>query len=153
MSVPLRQRHSQGQSMVELCAGLIVLIPVIMVLVDLAIMIIAIQVNDATCRDAARAASARSPSDSDKTVDAIIQRVYKGGGYITGPTKINVNKLNVVAPPAGVGGPYQGNIEVETQINVRLPATIPGVLPTTAKFNSKQNFPYTYVEPPTIQPL
>ena len=63
----------------ELCAGLIILVPLVLVLFDLAVIVIGVQVNDQTCRQAARAASSGDPATARQRADAIIARANQQG--------------------------------------------------------------------------
>lgn len=173
-----RSKSSRGQSIVELLAGLIVLIPVILFLVDLVVIYTAIQLNDSTARDAARAASTgrpavHPPSGNPETslarARAVVDRVYQGGptaasgnkGYVTGPImedlgsvdgegQLNTGPRNVTVP-GQFGGQYGGSYRVTTRVVVSLPASIPG-LPPTVTFRSRQEFPITFTEGNSASP-
>jgi len=132
-----------------------VMLPVILVLVDLAIITTAIQVNDATCRDAARVAAAGEPigTNIQDRAKQVIKEAYQSGGYITGPTLVEAKGIGIVAPDATYGGPYQGRVSVETEIVVRVPASIPTLTPDKVTLHSKQEFPVTFVKQNTFNPL
>ena len=132
-----------------------VMLPIILVLVDLAIITTAIQVNDAACRDAARVAAAGEPLpiNIENRAKQAIKQAYQSGGYITGPNLIEAKAIDIVAPDATYGGPYQGRVSVETEIVVRVPASIPGLTPETVKLHSKQEFPVTFVKQNSFNPL
>ncbi len=149
------RRHTRGQSLVELAAGLMVMLPVILVLVDLAIITTAITANDAACRDAARVAAAGEPvgNNVEDRAKQVLKQAYQSGGYITGPTLVEAKGVGIVAPDATYGGPYQGKVSVETEIVVRVPASIPGITPENVTLHSKQEFPVTFVKQNTFSPL
>src|SRR5205814_709194 len=99
-----------------------VVIPVLLALLDLAIIVIAIQCNDTVCRDAARAASAGRPAtftpasgparaeNANERAQGVVNRAKIGlGGYIkdlrivgseTGPTP-----AAPTGPDPSFGGP------------------------------------------------
>ena len=139
--------------------GLLVLIPIFLVLLDLAICVVAVTVNDSCCRDAARAASAGVPQDFSATVkenakaraQAVVSHVFSSAGYINGPTLLSASSdqtgpQNLVAPPQQFGGAWGGTYRVTTEIVVNLPAAIPGITPATVTFDARQEFPITRVE-------
>ena len=144
-------RLQKGQQLVELATGLIVLIPIILVLIDLVIIMMAINLNDHACRDAARVAAAGRPTiaEIENRAKAAL-KTYKGGGYVVGPNYISAKGINVTpdptAPPA-TGGPYQGDVEVNSTVVVNLPVSIPGITPTQMTCTSTQRFPISFVEP------
>ncbi len=141
-----------GQSIIELCAGLIILVPIIMALVDLAFVIASMQINDAACRDAARAAAAGPPSQAHKRANGVAKASYRGSGYIKGPTidteDVTTNPATI-APLGPFGGPYQGTVRVKSHVELTMPVPIPFVPATMNKidFVAQQEFPITYVEP------
>lgn len=149
--------RTAGQSLVELATGLIILVPVILVLVDLAIIVTAVSVNDAVCRDAARVAASGDPADPTLIKNRalqVIKEAYKAGGYIIGPELVGdpvITKTKEPTPP--YGGPYEGTVSVQTKIVVKVPASIPKLTPSEVELNSRQEFPITYVMPNTFNPL
>ncbi len=159
---------SSGQSLVELAVGLIVLLPILLVIFDLVILVVAVMLNDNACRDAARAAAAGRPiaynafpADSYTRAAAVVSRVYQSGGYITGPTLVPAAgedgtntgpSANVKAPDPTFGGGYIGTYRVTTQVVVKLPASIPGLTPDTIPLQSRQEFPLTKQEANSAAP-
>ncbi len=144
-------QRQTGQSIIELCAGLIVLVPVIMVLVDIAFVVAGMQVNDAACRDAARAASAGPPKEAFKRAAGVAAASYRGSGYIKGPiitAKDVTFRPDPPPPPGPYGGAYNGQVIVKSHVEVTLPAPLP-MLPATQNFVAQQEFTITYVEPNT----
>jgi hypothetical protein len=163
------QRRS-GQSMVELLGGLVILIPVVLVLLDLAIIVIAVQVNDGACRDAARAAAAGRPvaytnangttfpETAKSRAQGVITRAAAGAkGYISVLELVDAdthpNPVAIVAPDPQFGGAYQGSYQVTTHMRVNVPASIPGVTPEFIDLNARQEFPITMIEPNSSAPL
>jgi hypothetical protein len=143
------------------------MIPVLFLLLDLAVCILAVMINDSCARDAARAASVGTPQDytfiptgatqaitepedASKRYAAVVAKVFQGSGYITGPVVVpdKTGPLGLVAPNATTGGAWGGNYQVTTKITVSLPASLPGV-PSKFDFNSSQQFPITKVEQST----
>lgn len=151
-------RKTSGQQIVEMVAGLLVLIPVIMGLIDIAVILIGTNINDTVCRDAARAGAQGDPVDSSQSGSlgrakaVVAQRNNQKGGYIQ-EIKLVDNESSVnpgtPLPDPVFGGSYTGNVTVVTQTSVRIPAYIPGVTPDHLDIKAKQVFPITYQKPST----
>ncbi len=164
-------RVRSGQSLAELAAGLMILVPVFLLVFDLAVCIIADTINENVCRDAARAASAgvpapftsfngtTIPADAFQRAQAVVKHVYQSGGYIEGPTIVTTktgsqgpNHSGGVVPPNPVtGGQWDGTYVVTTQIIVHLPASIPGATPSQITLNKSKEFTITRTEKPAPQ--
>jgi hypothetical protein len=163
-------RKKTGQSFVELAAGLIVLIPILLALLDLAMIIIAVQVNDTVCRDAARAASSGRPADFTSSMgvqkanameraQGVVKRAKaSSGGYIaqlniipseSGPTFVDPGNPG---PDPNFGGAYNGSYHVTTEVTVNVPAYVPKVMEPSYTFRARQEFPITFVEKNSTTP-
>lgn len=153
-----RSARSRGQSTVELCAGLIILVPLVLVLFDLAVIVIGVQVNDQTCRQAARAASSGDPATARQRADAIIARANQQGSsmlsnftldqFIFNPGTVLTDTDALRASNGGFGGTVSGTITVETTVEIRpfiVPQVYSGGAPLT--FRASQTFPFTYLVP------
>jgi hypothetical protein len=143
-------RASQAQSTIELMAGLMILLPLFLAALDITIIIVANQVNDNACRDAARVAANGRPTADETTsrAELVLRRASQSSGYIHGPTLISVTPVDIKPPSANFGGSYQGNVRVETKVTVNLPVPIPGLLPAIQEFYASQEYPVTFIEPP-----
>lgn len=132
-------------------AGLMILLPLLLTALDLTIIIIANQVNDNACRDAARVAANGRPTQDEATsrAELVLNRASQHSGYIRGPSLVSVTPVDIKPPPTNYGGSYQGNVRVETKITVNLPVPIPGLLPAIQEFHASQEYPVTFIEPPT----
>lgn len=154
-------RKNSGQQIIEMAAGLLVLIPVIMGLIDIAVVLIGVNVNDTVCRDAARAAAQGNPLASpgsgsysmDRAQAVVTQRDNQKGGYIakiqlltTGSDGSSVNAGTPLPDPT-FGGAFTGSVSIVTQTTVKIPAYIPGVVPNQIDLKAKQVFPITYQQP------
>jgi len=149
------RRANSGQSIVELVAGLIALIPVIMALLDIAVVYSGISLNDSICRDAARVAAAGDPTNTTQMMNRatqVIKNVYKPGGYVvlnTTPKQVIIDpSIPFVAPNPTTGGTYNGNILVQTEVTVNLPASVPNITPSQLVFDSQASYPITFVAQP-----
>lgn len=162
----MRFRSTRGQQLSEMAAGLIIVVPILLVIADLLCVFMAVTINDNCCRDAARAASsvpaaasdAKGPLSSSSPIyirAATCVDQAKTGGYLVGPKLENVLLSSDFAPPSNlkVGGRYEGSVEVRTTITLKLPAWVPGVVPEMIDFKSAQSFPLTGHMDPQVKPL
>lgn len=142
---------------------MMVFVPIILLLIDCAIIMIGVSTNESACRDAARAASSGPPAilaaGADHNVGpagtpykralAVIKNVYAAGGFVKISQTLSVKEgLQNPLPAAPQGGPVIGAVTVETTAEVYPPFLIRvfsenGVY----QFKSAQRYPYTYVVP------
>lgn len=158
--------RKRGQSIVELCVGLIVLVPIVLVVFDLAVIVMAVQVNDSTCREAARVAAsgnvgelatvALNASDIYRRADAVVKRANaQAAGMLSNFQLESVSTSpatsviqNTIQSLGLTGGPVTGTVTVTTTVEVRpfvVKYAYSGGQPIT--FRSSQSFPFTYVVP------
>ncbi len=155
-------RKKKGQSLAELGAGMMVFVPVILLLIDCAVIMIGVSTNEALCRDAARAASSGPPgamSSGNHTVGssglpykralAVVKDIYNLGGMVKVKETLLVNEeLHEPLPQVPQGGPVIGQVTVETTIDVFPPFLIKIFAENgTYQFKNTQSYPYTYVMP------
>jgi hypothetical protein len=165
-SIILR-RKQQGQQLVELSAGLIILVPIFFLIIDLSVAYLAANFNDDACREACRAASSVTPANSDNSgnvsstspiyqrAESVIKKVQHLDGYIIGPRLIAVDLSPDFKRPANLllGGNFEGSVTVRSQIDYRVPASIPGLLPSSVTLDAQQSFPLTAIMRSQITPL
>jgi len=158
-----RRRKAGGQSLTELAANLIWLVPLLLGLFDLAVLFICVNANDAAVRDAARAAANGTPRayrgrqpDIRQRAVAVLTRSYKVGGFITPPEESNIvvdyipNQAGGTEEPDAVtGGPWPGSVEVRSSVTITLPVQVPFVADDPIPFTSQARFPCTRIEQPT----
>ncbi|HIA55460.1 MAG TPA: pilus assembly protein [Candidatus Melainabacteria bacterium] len=163
----------RGQSIVELCVGLMVLVPIVLLVFDLAVIVMAVQVNDSTCREAARVAASGNlgdlgppkslplnGSDIYKRADAVVKRAntqsagilsnFKLASVTTTPAEASI--ASTITSLGKTGGPVTGTVTVVTTVEVRpflVKYAYSGGAPLV--FQSGQSFPFTYVVPNTAQ--
>ena len=148
------ERRARGQSLMELAVGLAVLIPVILVIFDLAMIVLAVQTNDALCREAARAAASGDPNTMNQRATAVIkQQNLKSKGMASNYQLISLTSTasaSYLASLGQYGGPVNGNVTAQTQVDVKpfvVQYAYGGQSPL--QFKSSQTFPFTYVFPNT----
>lgn len=156
-----RRRSTSGQSLAELCAGLIVGIPIILAGMDLGFIAIGATINDAVCREAARAAASGPPADTQvgydrkvsgnqapyRRVIEVIRQQYKGFAI---PVSPELTETVTYYPLPEAGGAVEGNIAVKTTAYV-IPPFILKFFNGSRGFHmtSLHQVPYTYVLMPT----
>lgn len=107
------RRRTRGTSIVETAAGLFILIPVVLFLVDVAAAVLAQTANDSMCKHAARAAAEQV---NQGQAQAAAQRVvddFPSSTIISAKQLINVNYVSNV------------RVTVVTQITCTFPVPIP----------------------------
>lgn len=148
-------RSRKGQSLVELAAGLIVAVPILLCLLDCGVLLIGAAANDSLCRDAARAAASGPPSDEtpgERTVSGagvprlrakqVIYKIYKLGIPVT----VNESELLVKEKiDSVVGGSINGSVTVRCTVDVNPPFILGVVTKSKIALSSSHNYPYTYV--------
>jgi Flp pilus assembly protein TadG len=147
------KRH-HGFALVELAVGLVLLLPVALVLLDFAVIVMSVQVNDSICREAARAAATGDPNNASARATAIVNVAKSGDrAFVSNIRLITVSSTVTAAELAKLtpyGGPVQGSVTVQTSIEVRpfiVQWAYNGKSPLI--FHSKQTFPYSYSVPNT----
>jgi Flp pilus assembly protein TadG len=156
----MKVRRKRGQSIVELAVGLMALIPIVLVVFDLAVIVIGVQINDSTCREAARVAASGNPNDALDRAKAVVARAnQKASGMLSNfqlvpqPNGVKTNVTSNLPQLLQYGGPVQGTVQVETEVDIKpfvVQFAYNGQSPL--KFRSRQSFPFTYVFPNTSTP-
>jgi Flp pilus assembly protein TadG len=152
----MKRNRKRGQSIIELAVGLMALIPIVLVVFDLAVIVIGVQINDSTCREAARVAASGNPSDATARATAVIARAnLRTSGMLSNFAlkKVTSAVTSDLTQLTAYGGPVQGTVTIETQVDIRpfvVQFAYNGQSPL--QFRSRQSFPYTYVFPNTTTP-
>lgn len=164
----MRYSRKRGQSIIELCVGLTVLVPIVLLVFDLAVIVMAVQINDSTCREAARVAASGNlgdlsinslaTSDLYKRANAVVLRANTQSAGIlsnfalfaltTNPPEASIKAT--ILSLGNTGGPVTGTVSVTTTVEVRpflVKYAYNGGAPLV--FQSRQSFPFTYVVPNT----
>lgn len=151
-------KRDSGQSIIELVAGLIVFVPIILVLMDCAVIMIGVSTNEAACRDAARAASSGQPgqmTSGSHSVGpgtppylralAVVKDVYAAGGLIKISQTMAITET-LQTPLPSAGSPVMGSVQVETTADICPPFLIHLLVENgTYEFKNSQSYPYTYI--------
>lgn len=166
----MNKKHKRGQSIIELVIGLMVLVPIVLLIFDLAVLVLGVQQNDSICREAARVAAAGDPTKANDLQDranAVVTRAnnntkgmlsnFKLISVNTNPSQaaINTQIAQWQVPPPGsgnTGGPITGTVTVDTEVDIKPFLVKYAYNGQTLTFRSRQSFPFTYVVPNTAQP-
>jgi len=111
------RRTKRAASLVEVIAGLFILIPLFLCMIDLSAVVIGQIVNDALAKRAARAAAQKATSAEASTAAQSIVNAYQVNGI--------VSQASIISVTFNAGN--TGNVVVETQVQINLPAPIPFV--------------------------
>jgi hypothetical protein len=154
----------RGQSLIELVAGALIAVPMLLGLMDCGVILIGVGANDLACRDAARAAASGPPgllAPGTRTVSGagapvtrakqVLNRIYNLGI----PVKLRDDLLsvreNIWAPVPSVpeGGSINGTVDISSTIDIYPPFIVGFVTHGSVSMHSRHSFPYTYVVPAT----
>jgi hypothetical protein len=150
--------RKKGSSLVELGAGLIVLVPIFLYGLDYASVFLADLFNANICRDAARAAVSGPPtmycpngmSDANRPrmrAKAVIDRSSQTNAIIqVKPLFKQFENVQSPFPQAPYGGPVKGWVRIQTSANLNPPFLLPYVDKAVVLTHEEQ-FPFTWVMP------
>jgi hypothetical protein len=143
-------QYKNGQSLVELCAGLVLAIPFLLLVMNGVAIGIGLQSNENTCREAARLAASGDPATAELRAKSIVSKANETKGWMTADT--HLDSVKNVANPMSVqqsdGKTAYSSVEVSTTVCVH-PAFLGAALydKRIFTFSTTQRFPYTYVAP------
>lgn len=158
----LLHERQRGQSAVELVAGLIVAVPIVLCIIDLGFIAMGASANDNVCREAAQAAAASPPSSTNAPST---QKLTAGqSGYDAAvsviklhqptnlPAKVSdqpdVSESLTDVPPKDVGGSVDGDISVTTTVLITPPFLVGAYFGKNGvNLKSTHATPFTYVVP------
>lgn len=150
---PIRSRsRNRGQSIVETVVGIIFLIPIVLFLLDIAVLVMANTANDNLAKSVARAAASARGQSGEGTAEAAIAAARTtadtmaessiinkpGGSFLTGFCWNQNGTPNTQGTqwPNSTPQPSQGNLAVVTSMKVRVPVPFP-FLPNEIDFQAK----------------
>lgn len=160
---PKRLRPDSGQSIIETVVGIIFLIPIVLFLLDIAVLVMANTANDNLCKAACRAAASAKDTGTnlgtakagyDAAVAAsntfvtsdIINKPSGGTSFVTSYCWNGMGNpdLQGTSWPSGVPQPADGHVTVLTTMTVKVPVPFPG-LPSTIDFHDSVTEPVVSV--------
>lgn len=153
-------RSARGASLAELGAALIVVIPIVLILVDCAMIAIGVSINDSCCRDAARAAAAGPPSqpltgernagpgsEPYKRALDVVKSIWITSLPMKVKEDLKVKEKIADYPLPELGGAMDGEVGVETTIEVYPPCLVGAIVGDKLSFKSFHSVNFTYVVP------
>jgi Flp pilus assembly protein TadG len=147
--VLLYRRRSSGSGLVETAAGLILVIPVLLALLDVAALVLAQTANDTLAKKCARAAATVPETGTQAQLDTAVNEVFNEYADSSLIQKVSAatsrNPASSTAPPAGVTLPPD-SVRCDVVVKCKLPVPVPFGGP------SSQNFQAYAVEPIVAQP-
>jgi Flp pilus assembly protein TadG len=157
------KRSSSGIHSFELVAGLLFLIPMFLYTINYAVVLYAGAMNNNCCTAAARAAAEGPPTNYTNSsgstpttrAQAVLKKVSQTIGVIRESDTVYVAE-NILTPvpsygAAGFGGPFIGNVTIQTTCNVYPPFSLP-FTPQSVTLHTSQTFPWTWVMPQGYTP-
>jgi hypothetical protein len=139
-----------GQSFVELCAGLALSIPIFLAIINVISIGIGLECNGKTCREAARFAASGDPANAELRARSVIAKANQEKGWMI--ADLSLVSIKNVANPMLV---QQANdksafsaVEVTSSVCVH-PICLGDALYKKRFFTfiTSQRFPYTYTAP------
>lgn len=133
------RRPRCGQSLIELAAGLLVSIPLMLCAIDCIVVTSAQEENDAVCRNVVRSLVTLHPKQKEREQELKlrIERYAKkslanhqAGGYIE---KITLGEPSVIQDKIGF------RVSLNTSAAVRLPAYVPGITSERVTLNARHH--------------
>ncbi|CAN5590230.1 hypothetical protein BH11CYA1_BH11CYA1_40450 [soil metagenome] len=154
-------RRREGASLVEVTVGSVVLFFVVIILVDLGLLIYGVSLNDAVCRDAARKSASGNPINAEQRALLFVDQMNsRNSGFVSHFRLVPPVKAEITSQPklrrnpendqlVNPGGLVTGSVTVTTEVEIK-PLALQFVLGRNSplRFQSKQSFPISYVQPP-----
>lgn len=152
------KRKPAGSSFIELAAGLIVVIPIVLYGIDAAVLYMGQSINADCCREACRAAANGPPNyfsagtayTPRARADQVLLHKYNAKAIIrVDPNCVINEQVFSPIPQAPFGGPVNGVVTVKTTVKILPPILIP-LIPPQIVFAAQQTYPYTWTMPSTV---
>ncbi len=115
MKARFKQGRARAQSLTEVVVGLFILVPIFLAILDLASVVIGQQANNDLAKRAARAASNSNNATAAQTAAQTVVANFGTSTLLSNPTMVSF-AYNV-----------QGNVIVETSLQINLPVPAPVV--------------------------
>lgn len=154
-----KTRQCSAVSLVEATFGVVVIVAVTIVLIDLAMLLFAVSLNDSICRDAARKAATGDPASAEQRAQSVVDQARQNG-KATSINLVSPVVTDIISQPRlrrdpetdeliNPGGLVTGSVNLSTEIKFTplvLHLFIVQKPPLT--FRSTQSSPICYVVPP-----
>lgn len=110
-------KRARGASLVEVTAGLFLLIPLFLCIIDLSAIVLGQITNDSLVKRVARAAAHQPTSGQAATAAQSVITSFGANGIVSNPQLVSMNFNDVSA----------GNVICETKVLITIPAPVPFV--------------------------
>jgi hypothetical protein len=142
------QVSRKGQSLVEMSAGLMIALPILLLIIEGVDIACGFQFNEQTCREAARVAANGDPAFAAERAKLIVARSNDEKSWMVENERlVSVTNLgNPMNVQPSLGSTPFATVEVVTAVDIKtnfIFLIMPGQKFLT--LTSKQSFPYTYV--------
>lgn len=150
------KRGTGASSLTELSVALVAMAFILILVTDCAKVFIASQINDNTCRKAARVAATGDPASAKPRAESIVLKArQESSGMLADLRLVSVvNTINGNSDGTTIqlnGGNVTGTVVVKTAADIDL--FFRSFLPAGRRVltvTSQQSFPYTYILPPAL---
>lgn len=105
----------KGQCLIEVLAGIFILIPITLFILDLVVLVLANSANDTLAKNCARAAANVQKPDQAKQAALKVLAGFQTSTIITAANLVDCNYNN------------KEDVQVETKISVKLPVPVLGI--------------------------
>lgn len=154
------RRSCRAQGLAELAAALVIIVPLVLLVIDCVVITIGAAINDQVCRDAARAAASGPPGSLitgiNRTVPAgsppysralaVVQHIWVSNIPAKVRDALILTETVSDVPPAEIGGPIEGDVSVETTVDVYPPFLLRTLVGSAGiAFHSRHDVTYTYI--------
>jgi Flp pilus assembly protein TadG len=117
MAMTKPRKRARGASLIEVTAGLFLLIPLFLCIIDLSAIVLGQITNDSLAKRVARAAAHQENSGAANAAAGAIITAFSVNGIVSNPALVNLN-FNDTSP---------GNVVCETKVLITIPAPVPFV--------------------------
>jgi Flp pilus assembly protein TadG len=117
MRKPRHLKRTRGASLVEVTAGLFLLLPLFLCIIDLSAIVLGQITNDSLAKRVARAAAHQNNASAASAAATAVITATAVNGIVSSPALVNMN-FNDVSP---------GNVICETKVLITIPAPVPFV--------------------------
>lgn len=125
----MKQRKTSGVSALELACGLVFVLVLTLIAIDITILLLGYEFNDRACRDACKAASQQSSSETAQAAAAATLKAHRAdGNYVSEPVLlIGAGEFNYQSF-ANSGGNPTVTVTTECKVKTPVPLTLVGSL-------------------------
>ncbi len=151
----LKIKIVKGQSIIELIGGLIIIIPIVILLLDLAIIVMAVQTNENIAKNAARVASQSDPLSAQAKAQALVNQASFTLGSFIKSIKMTNYSTNLTSTDiqnwinnGGIVVHSNGSIDIPGQVSITTTIKVQGfIIPLFLSSGQPINFKSTHQYP------